>query len=155
MKKLRLVLVPPLLVVFAVAVFFIYPGDKRRIIRAIDKSEDAIVSENIDKLMEQVSYNYTDDYGNGYFQVKKIAETAFKRLHDLKIERSITKISVKENSAEVELSVRVIATSGEDRGYIIGDAGQAANIKVFFEKSTYKWLITKVEGVFEKSGGAF
>ncbi len=143
------------LVLCLISIYVLYPTDERRIIRVVNKSEDAIVSEDIDKLMENVAYNYKDDHGNGYFQIKEILKIAFKRLNDLEVEKNITKISVKENAAEVELSVRVIALEGEDKGYIIGDAVQAATIKVFFEKSSYKWLITKVEGVFEKSRGAF
>jgi hypothetical protein len=86
---------------------------------------------------------------------QQAVKTPILTLNDIKIERTITKISVRENFAEAELDVRVIASEGEHRGYIIGDAGQAAAIKIFFEKSSYKWLITKVEGVFEKGRGAF
>ena len=105
--------------------------------------------------MGHVSYNYRDNYGNNYLQIKEIVRTIFSRLNNFQIDRNITKISVKDNIAEVEMFVSVIASAGEDRGYILGDAGQAAEIKVFFEKSSYKWLITKVEGVFEQSRGAF
>ncbi|MBI4679740.1 MAG: hypothetical protein HY753_00635 [Nitrospirae bacterium] len=138
-----------------ISIYVLYPTDERRIIRIINNSEDAIVEKNIDKLMEYVSYNYRDDYGASYIQIKKILQTLLSRLNDIKIERNITKISLRENFAEAELDVRVIALEGENRGYIIGDAGQAAAIKIFFEKSSYKWLITKVEGVFETSRSAF
>ncbi len=138
-----------------ISIYVLYPTDERRIIRIINNSEDAIVEKNIDKLMEYVSYNYRDDYGASYIQIKKILQTVLSRLNDIKIERNITKISVRENFAGAELDVRVIASEGEHRGYIIGDAGQAAAIKIFFEKSSYKWLITKVEGVFETSRSAF
>lgn len=138
-----------------ISIYVLYPTDERRIIRIINNSEDAIVEKNIDKLMEYVSYNYRDDYGSSYIQIKKILQTVLSRLNDIKIERTITKISLRENFAEAELDVRVIASEGENRGYIIGDAGQAAAIKIFFEKSSYKWLIIKVEGVFETSRSAF
>lgn len=155
MKKNRLAFVLAALILCAAAVYIFYPTDEKRIIRVINNSEDAVADKNIDKLMEYVSYNYRDDYGSGYIQIKKILQTVFNRLNDIKIERNITKISVRENFAEAELDVRVIASEGENRGYIIGDAGQAAAIKIFFEKSSYKWLITKVEGVFETSRNAF
>lgn len=138
-----------------ISIYVLYPTDERRIIRIINNSEDAVAEKNIDKLMEYVSYNYRDDYGSSYIQIKKILQTVLSRLNDIKIERTITKISVRENFAEAELDVRVIASEGEHRGYIIGDAGQAAAIKIFFEKSSYKWLIIKVEGVVEKSRSAF
>lgn len=155
MLKLRLAFVLAFLAGCVIAVYFIYPTDKTRIIRVINKSGDAIVSKNIDGLMAHVAYHYRDDYGNGYLQVQEILQTAFNRLNDLEVERHITSVSVEDNSAAVELSVRVIASEEKNRGYLIGDAGQAATIKVFFEKISHKWLITKVEGVFEKSHGAF
>ena len=138
-----------------ISIYVLYPTDERRIIRIINNSEDAVAEKNIDKLMEYVSYNYRDDYGSSYIQIKKILQTVLSRLNDIKIERTITKISVRENFAEAELDVRVIASEGKNRGYIIGDAGQAAAIKIFFEKSSYKWLIIKVEGVVEKNRSAF
>ena len=138
-----------------ISIYILYPTDEKRIINVINKSEDAVADKNIDKLMEYVSYNYRDDYGSSYIQIKKILQTVLSRLNDIKIERNITKISVRENFAGAELDVRVIASEGEHRGYIIGDAGQAVAIKIFFEKSSYNWLITKVEGVFETSRSAF
>ena len=155
MKKNRLTFVLAALILCAAAVYIFYPTDEKRIIRVINNSEDAVAEKNIDKLMEYVSYNYRDDYGSSYIQIKKILQTVLSRLNDIKIERTITKISVRENFAEAELDVRVIASEGKNRGYIIGDAGQAAAIKIFFEKSSYKWLITEIEGVFEKSRSAF
>ena len=153
-EKNRLTFVLAALILCAAAVYIFYPTDEKRIIRVINNSEDAIVEKNIDKLMEYVSYNYRDDYGASYIQIKKILQTVLSRLNDIKIERTITKISLRENFAEAELDVRVIASEGENRGYIIGDAGQAAAIKIFFEKSSYKWLIIKVEGVFETTRSA-
>ncbi len=132
----------------AVVVYIFYPTDEKRVRKIISNSEEAIISEDIDRLMELVSYNYIDDYGNSYLMLKKRMQSVFGRLDDIEIERSIIKISVKDSDAEAELSVRVSVSEGEDRVYIIGDAGMAQTIKVFFKKSPYKWLITEVEGMF-------
>jgi hypothetical protein len=128
-----------------------YPTDEKRIRGVINSAEKAIVSEDIDELMEVVSFNYKDDYGNSYLQIKKTMEMVFKHLNNIEIEKNIIKISVKEDNAEAELSTRVSAFDDEEKGYVIGDAGKAETIKVFFEKSPHKWLITKVEGLPEKS----
>lgn len=135
----------------AVVVYIFYPTDEKRVRKIISNSEEAIISEDIDRLMEFVSYNYRDDYGNSYLLLKKRMQSVFGHLDDIKIERNIVKISVKDSDAEAELSVRVSVSEGEDRVYIIGDAGMAQTIKVFFKKSPYKWLITEVEGMFDKS----
>lgn len=132
----------------AVIVYIFYPTDEKRVRKIISNSEEAIISEDIDRLMEFVSYNYRDDYGNSYLLLKKRMQSVFGRLDDLEIESNIVKISVKDSDAEAELSVRVSVSEGEDRVYIIGDAGMAQTIKVFFKKSPHKWLITEVEGIF-------
>jgi hypothetical protein len=132
----------------AVVVYIFYPTDEKRVRKIISNSEEAIISEDIDRLMEFVSYNYRDDYGNSYLLLKKRMQSVFGRLDDVEIERSIVKISVMDSDAEAELSVRVSVSEGEDRVYIIGDAGMSQSIKVFLKKSPYKWLITEVEGMF-------
>ena len=118
--------------------------------RVIQESGEAVLLEDIDKLMGFISYNYRDKYDNGYIQIKEIASNVFKRLSDIEIEKDIIKISTGEDTAEALLSVRVIASESEERGYIIGDAGRAETIKLFFEKSPHNWLITAVEGLFEQ-----
>ncbi|MCK5286747.1 MAG: hypothetical protein KAJ34_05560 [Thermodesulfovibrionia bacterium] len=131
-------------------IYIIYPNDEKRIIKIIRKSQEAVLSEDSDKLMGFISYNYRDNYNNGYIQIKEITSNVFRRLSDIEIEKNIVKISTAENTAEAVLSVRVIASDSEERGYIIGNAARAETIKLFFEKSPHTWMITSVEGVFEK-----
>lgn len=139
---------------FVAAVYLFYPTDENRIRKTIRESEQAFTSEDADKLMELVSYNYRDALGNNYLRLKKTLQTVFRRLDEIDIERSIKGISVEGKRAEAELDVRVIASSSSragrsdyDRAYILGDAGEAARIKVLFEKPSYTWLIMSVEGV--------
>jgi hypothetical protein len=139
---------------FVVAVYLFYPTDENRIRKTIRKSEQAFTSEDVNKIMELVSYNYSDAFGNNYLRLKKTLQTVFKRLDDIDIERNIIGISIDGKHAETELDVRVIASSSSragqseyDRGYILGDAGEAVRIKVLFEKPSYTWLIMSVEGI--------
>lgn len=143
---------------FVVAAYFLFPTDENRIRKTIRKSEQAFTSEDVDRIMELVSYNYSDAFGNNYLRLKKTLQTVFKRLDDIDIEKTITGITVDGKRAETELDVRVIASSSSragqseyDRGYILGDAGEAARIKVYFEKPSYTWLITGVEGIDKKN----
>ena len=146
------ILFPALLIICVSAIYIFYPTDENRIRKIISNSEKAFISEDADRLMEFISYNYMDDYGNSYLKLKKTLQFAFKQMDNIDIERNIIKISIDGSLAEAELSVRVLASMGEERGYIIGDAGEAREIKVFFGKPTNKWLITKVEGEFDKDG---
>jgi hypothetical protein len=134
----------------SLVIFILYPTDEKRIIKIIKSVEEAAISKDIDKFMGYISYNYSDDYHNGYIQIKEIIRTGFNRLDDMEIERNIDKISVNENLAEAELSVRVITSIGEERGYIIGDAVNGEKVRVFLEKSTQRWFIKKVDGVFNE-----
>lgn len=129
----------------AIGFFYFYPSDEKRLKNVISDCEEAIAAEDIDRLMAAVSYNYKDDEGNGYIQIKEIMTAVFKHLDDIEIEREIARISVSEDNGEAELSLRVVASAGEERGYVIGDAAKYEGVKVFFEKSPYKWLVTKIK----------
>ncbi|MEE8329653.1 MAG: hypothetical protein V3R54_06965 [Thermodesulfovibrionia bacterium] len=156
--KRRYIFFSALLLLSAIIVYVFYPTDKNRIRKVIGNCEEAVVAEDIDKLMKFISYNYRDEYGNGYLKLKKTLQTVFRRLDSIYIERNIKGISVNDKLAEAELSIRVlvsrpggspVATENDEKRYIIGDAGNSRTIKVFFEKTSYKWLITKVDGVFD------
>ncbi len=148
--KRRYVFILTLLLLFIIIIYVFYPSDENRIRKTISSSEKAVISEDIDRFMESVSFNYQDDYGNNYLRLKKILQTSFKRLSDIGIEKNIRKISVNDPFAEVTILIRVTASDGHETGYIMGDAIDAKQISVFLQKSSYKWLIVKVEGVIDK-----
>jgi len=137
-----------LIFIVAAVVFIFYPTDEKRIKRVIAGSEEALLQEDIDGLFEYISYNYRDDYGSSYLILKKRMQIVFKRLDDIEIEKNLLRITVQEKIAEAELNVKVIASEGASREYIIGDAVTWQGIKVYFEKSPYKWEIVKVSGLF-------
>jgi len=134
-----------------VAFYIFYPTDENRIRKILSNCEKAIVSEDIDGFMDAISFNYSDDYGNNYLLIKNRMQSAFKRFDNIAIEKSINRISVKDDNAEAELLFRVSVSAGEEREYIIGDAGEPQTVVVYFSKSSYKWLIIQVDGVFEKN----
>ncbi|GBE05060.1 hypothetical protein BMS3Abin10_00679 [bacterium BMS3Abin10] len=140
-----------MLLLSALVVYVLYPTDENRIRKIISNCGQAIISEDIDGLMGSISYNYLDDYGNSYLWLKTAFQRVFEQLSDIKIEKNIIAISVNDDFAEVELSARVLASRGEEKGYIIGDPATTGKIKVSFEKTANKWLITKTEGVFDKN----
>jgi hypothetical protein len=139
-----------------VAVYFFFPTDENRIRKTINTGERAVESEDIDGLMKRVSYNYQDDYGNNYLLLRKRLTDTFRRLHNITVEKQFSRIAIQEERAEVELSVRVLASHNSasvrdetDRGYIVGDSLRGNTVHVFLEKSMQKWLITGVDGVFD------
>jgi hypothetical protein len=146
MKRRSYILIA-LLLICAVVAYILYPTDRKRIRNVIVSCEDAIIREDIDGFMKNISFNYTDDYGGSYMSLKKRMEAVFRRLDDIEIERDPMEIKINEDSAEAGITVRVIASEGGSRGYIIGDALNARGIKIYLDRSTYKWEVIRVDGV--------
>ena len=128
-----------------VAVIFLFPSDKKNIRKVVGAVEQAVVHEDGKALMEQVSFNYADDYGGSYLMLKQRAENLFNIHDDFDVIAEITGIEIIEGKAIVDLNVSLIASNGTNRGYLIGDAGSHRGINVFFEKAKLKWFITRLE----------
>ncbi len=138
---------PALLMLAAVLLYALYPTDKKRIKIVIKDSTEAIVQEDIDRLMEHISFNYRDRHGGSYLLFKKRMEKVFTKFDEFDITTDIMKVSVEDDGAEVELKMSVIASERAKRGYVIGDAVGAEDIRVFMEKSPYEWKVTEVERI--------
>jgi phosphoribosylformylglycinamidine (FGAM) synthase-like amidotransferase family enzyme len=74
-------------------------------------------------------------------------KTLFRRMDNIKIEYENLKIEINDKSAVAEMDVRIIATIGNDTGYVLGDMPHPAHLKFTLEKERTKWLVTKVEGL--------
>lgn len=146
MSKKSIILIV-LLIIVPIIIYFLWPSDEARIKKLIKEGSEAVEKKELDAVMAKVSFNYQDEYGASYILIKKTFEQQFKVWSDINIERENLKITVKENTAFAELDVRVIATIGNQTGYIIGDIKTPAHLKFSLEKERAKWLITKTEGL--------
>lgn len=140
-----------LLAIIAAAVI-LFPTEKKRIKKVIDSGRESVIKEDIEGLMETVSFNYSDDHGGSYLQFKKRAELLFKSYDDFDITMDIKRITVDGDRASAGLDVSIIVSEGDERGYLIGDAGAHREISLFFERSTYGWKVEKIEGIAGTSG---
>lgn len=145
--------VPLIAILAVVAVIVFFPTEQKRIRKVISGVEKAAMDEDVDGLMEHISFNYRDGYGGSYMVVKKKAEAAFKRYNSLEVSAHIIDIHVEEDQAEANLKVSVIASEGTNRGYIIGDAEKSREITVYLERSAYKWKVISAEGFMEPDRG--
>jgi hypothetical protein len=136
-----------LLIISPVLIYFLWPSDEARIKKLIKEGAEAIEKKEIDKVMAKVSFNYQDEKGITYILIKKILESQFKTMSGIKIEYENLKIEVKEKLATAEFDLLVIATIGDQTGYIIGDLKTPARIKLFLEKEHATWLVIKTEGI--------
>ncbi len=141
------VLVLFILIISPVLIYFVWPSDESRIKKLIKEGAAAVEKEEIDNVMAKVSFNYQDDRGMTYILIKKILTEQFKSLSGIKIEYENLKIEVKEKLANAEFDLRVIATIGNQTGYIVGDLKTPARIKIFLEKERVSWLVTKTKGL--------
>lgn len=136
-----------LLILSPIIIYFLWPSDESRIKKLIKEGAAAIEKKEIDKVMSKVSFNYYDDYGFTYILIKKLLEDQFRTMSDMKVEYENLKITVKKDSAIADLDVRVIATIGNETGYIIGDIKKPMHLKFTLEKERVKWLVMKIEGL--------
>ncbi|HET6514911.1 MAG TPA: hypothetical protein VFG09_07095 [Thermodesulfovibrionales bacterium] len=135
------------LVVLAILGFsFLWPTDEGRIRKLFKEGAAAMEAKNLEGVMAKVSYRYTDDYGMTYLYLKEMLKREFGALSDIKVEYDAVRIKVSNNSAVAEVDVRVIATSGKETGYIIGDIREPLRLRFTLEKERMKWLIVKREG---------
>ena len=136
-----------LLIISPVLIYFLWPSDESRIKKLVKEGATAVEKEEIDNVMAKVSFNYQDEKGFNYILIKKILESQFKAMSGIKVEHENLKIEVKEKLATAEFDLCVIATIGNQTGYIIGDLKAPARIKLFLEKERATWLVIKTEGI--------
>lgn len=136
-----------LLIISSALIYFLWPSDESRIKKLIKEGAAAVEKEEVDNVMSKVSFNYQDNHGFTYILLKRVFEEQFKRMSGIKVEYENLKIEVKDKSASASFDLRVIATIGNQTGYIIGDLKTPARIKLFLEKERVSWLVTKAEGL--------
>ncbi len=135
----------------AVTLFIVsYPSDRKRIKKIIHGCRDSLINEDIDRLMEHISFNFRGPHGGSYLQLKKRAELIFKQFDDFDITSDIMNIIIEGKQAEADLKTSVIASEGIDRTYIIGDAGSNEDVNVLLEKSPYEWKVIGLEGLHNR-----
>lgn len=144
MKRPRYVILL-ILACTAIGVVVFFPTEKKRVWKTISASVEAIMHEDIEALMENVSYNYNDNHGGSYLTVKRRMQAVFNRLDNIDIEEHLVSITIHEGRAESEVKFKVTATEGDDRGYVIGDAVSWQKMKLFLEKSPYEWEVVRIE----------
>lgn len=127
--------------------YFLWPTDESRIKKLFKEGSQAIEKEDLDGVMSKVSFNYRDEYGLTYLYIKENMKRFFHQVSDVKIEYENLKINITDKTATADMDVRVIATIGNDTGYILGDLPRPVHVTFTLEKEKIKWLVTKTEGL--------
>jgi hypothetical protein len=136
-----------ILIILPIVLYFLWPSDESRIKKLFKEGSHAIEKEELDAVMSKVSFNYSDEYGLTYLYMKELMKSVFQRMSDIKIEYENLMIKVNDKTATADMDVRIIATIGNDTGYILGDLPKPVHLKFTLEKVRTKWLVTKTEGL--------
>lgn len=135
------------LIISPVIIYFLWPSDTSRIKKLFREGAKAIETEKIDDVMSKVSFNYTDEYGMTYLYMRKGMERVFSQMEGIDIEYEIKEIRVTDKTASAELEIRVIASIGNDTGYIIGDLAKPVLMTFSLDKDRTTWLVTGAKGL--------
>jgi len=136
-----------LLILTPIILYLLWPSDESRIKKLFKEGSSAIEKEDLDTVMSKVSFNYSDEYGLTYLYLKESMKSVFKQMSDIKVEYENLEIKVNDKVATADMDVRIIATIGNDTGYIFGDLPKPIHLKFTLEKERTKWLVTKTEGL--------
>ena len=136
-----------LIIVLPVVVYLLLPSDASRIKKLFRQGTEAIEKKDIDAVMSKVSFNYRDEYGFTYLYVRESMKSVFQRMSDIKVEYENLIVNVNGKTATADMDVRVIASIGDNTGYIMGDLSKPAHLTFTLEKERTKWLIVKTEGL--------
>jgi hypothetical protein len=132
-------------VMAALIAYFIWPSDESRIRKLFEDAAKAAEARNVDGIMEKISYSYRDDYGMSYLTLREQLKTQFTSLSYIHVEYEEMKINVVKDRAATDLKLRVVATLGNETGYILGDIKTPLTLKITLEKERTKWLVTRIE----------
>ena len=146
MSRKSLILIFTLFVLTTI-IYLLWPSDESRIRKLFREGSKAIEKGDLDAVMSKVSYNYRDEYGMTYLYIKESMKSVFKQMSDIKVEYENLKIKINDKTATADMDVRIIATIGNNTGYILGDLPKPVHLRFTLEKERVKWLVTKTEGL--------
>ena len=136
-----------ILFILPLVIYFLWPSDEARIKKLFREGSRAIEKKDLDAVMSKVSFNYTDEYGFNYLYIKESFKRFFQQMGDLDIEYENLTITITDKAAKAEMDVRVVATIGNERGYILGDLPNPVHLTFSLEKQRTKWMVLKTEGM--------
>lgn len=136
-----------LVIIIPVLIYLLWPSDESRIKKLFKEGSQTIEKEDLDGVMSKISFNYHDEYGMNYLYIKESMKSVFQQMNDIKIEYENLKIKIDKKTAAADMDVRILATIGNDTGYIFGDLAKPVHLTFTLEKERAKWLVTKTEGL--------
>ncbi|HWR57665.1 MAG TPA: hypothetical protein VN328_02145 [Thermodesulfovibrionales bacterium] len=138
--------------------FLLRPSDERRIKKLFKEGVNAVESKDLDGIMSKFSYNYRDDYGMTYIYLRETLKRELEKLSDIRVEYENLHVTISKDGtpgdmgagstsrAMAEADVRVLATMGQETGFVVGDPKVPVHLKFTLEKERMNWRVVKTEG---------
>jgi hypothetical protein len=136
-----------ILILTPVIIYLIWPSNESRIKKLFKEGSQAIEQQDLETVMSKVSFNYCDEYGLTYLYLKELIKSVFQQMDDIKVEYENVKIAVHNDTATAHMDVLILATIGNDTGYIMGDLTEPAHLTFTLDKEKTKWFVIKTEGL--------
>lgn len=136
-----------ILIITPVIIYLLWPSDESRIKKLFKEGSKAIEQEDIETVMSKVSFNYSDEYGLTYLYLKELMKSVFRQMDDIKVEYENVEIAVHNDTATADMDVLILATVGNDTGYVLGDLTEPAHLTFTLDKQRTKWFVIKTEGL--------
>jgi hypothetical protein len=141
------------LIIAPVIIYLLWPTEEARIKKLIRQAAHAVEEENIDDVMAKVSYNYQDEYGLSYLLIKKGLQQQFQRYSNMDVDYENLKVEVAEGNEEATASMdlRVVASAGQEMGYVLGGDGPARFVLRLKKGGPLKkWQVVEASGFMQR-----
>ncbi len=123
-------------------------SEEARIRKGVEEGVQAIEAKDLGKCLRHVSLHYKDEYGLTYLGVKQLLSKIFQEFDAFEIDlRDLRIILLDKGVASVTFDLKVKASYGGQRAYIIGAGDDSNRIEMNFIKEGGRWKVTQVEGV--------
>ena len=139
----------PVLTVIAVmvAIWQLYPTEKRKLRRDIARLERAVEAENADEIVNYIHPSYQDSSGMTYDEMLRVITEFFSQVDSINIQMSGLKLSIdsldKDHAtlASCSLGLRVLARYEGERVLVFGGIVHPASVRAFFKKAGNNYIL--------------
>jgi hypothetical protein len=140
------------LIIAPMIIYLLWPTEEARIKKLVRQAAHAVEEENIEEVMSKVSYNYQDEYGLSYLLIKKGLQQQFQRYSNLDVDYENLKVEIAEGKGEATASMdlRVVASAGQEMGYVLGGDGPARFVLRLKKGGPLKkWQVVEASGFIQ------
>ncbi len=141
----RQYLIPGVVTIGLVGMLMYVRSDRRAIGIMVDRSIDAIESEDRALLSALISESYRDDFGYGRSDVLAIAQDFFDAFDDINVTVESEKIEIDGRHATMDVQFKVVVSYEGQRGYIAGAPQQAETIRLNLAREPPGWQVVRAD----------